>query len=59
MLIALQKLSNEQSYKFSCILTITEVICIKILGMRLITFIMNFYWSHTIALQTFSNERSL
>ena len=34
--IALQKLSNERSYKFSSILTLTEVITIIILGMRLI-----------------------
>ena len=49
--IALQKLSNERSYKFSWTLTLTEVISIRILRMRLISAIMNFYWSHTIALQ--------
>ena len=27
--IALQKLSNERSYKFSWILTLTEVICVR------------------------------
>ena len=37
---------------------ITEVISIRILGMRLISANMNFYWSHTIALQKLSNERS-
>ena len=56
--IALQKLSNELSYKFSWILTVTEVISIRILRMRLIYAIMNFYWSHAIALQKLSNERS-
>ena len=56
--IALQKLPNERSYKFSCILTLTEVISIKILRMRLVSAIMNFYWFHTIALQKLSNERS-
>ena len=33
--IVLQKLSNERSYKFSCILTLTEVINIRILSVRL------------------------
>ena len=56
--IALQKLSNEHSYKFRRILTLTEVISIKILRMRIISAIMNFYWSHPIALQKLSNERS-
>ena len=51
-------MSNERSYKFSWILTLTEVISIRILRMRLISAIMNFYWSHTIALQKLSNERS-
>ena len=41
--IALQKLSNERSYKFSWILTLTEVISIRILRMRLISAIVNFY----------------
>ena len=58
MFIALQKLSNECSYKFSWILTLTEVISIRILHMRLISAIMNFYWSHAIALQKLSNKRS-
>ena len=57
--IALQKLSNERSYKSSWILTLTEVISIRILRMRLISAIMNFYWSHAIAFQKLSNERSL
>ena len=46
--IALQKLSNEHSYKFSWILTLTEVIRIRILRMRIISAIMNFYLSHAI-----------
>ena len=41
--IALQKLSNGRSYKFSWILTLTEVISIRILGMRIISAIMNYY----------------
>ena len=36
----------------------SEVISIRILRMRLISAIMNFYWSHTIPLQKLSNERS-
>ena len=56
--IALQKLSNERSYKFSWILTLTEVISIRILRMRIFSTIKNFYWSHAIALQKLSNERS-
>ena len=56
--IPLQKLSNEPSYKFSWILTLTKVISIRILRMRLISNIINFYWSHTIALQKLSSERS-
>ena len=40
--IALQKLSKERSYKFSWILTLTEVISIRILHMRIITAILNF-----------------
>ena len=43
--IALEKLSNERSYKFSWILTLTEAISIVILHMRIIYTIMNFYWS--------------
>ena len=56
--IALQKLSHERSYKFSWILTLTEVISIRILRMRLFSAIINFYWSHAIALQKLSIERS-
>ena len=56
--IALQKLSNERSYKFSWILTLTELISIRILRMRIISTIMNLYCSHAIALQKLSNERS-
>ena len=39
-------------------LTLTEVISIRILRMRIISAIMNFYWSHAIALQKLSSERS-
>ena len=56
--IPLQTLSNERSYKFSRISTLTEVISIRILRMRIISDIMNFYWSHAIPLQKLSNERS-
>ena len=56
--IALQKLSNERSYKFSWILTLTEVISIRTLRMHWISAVMNFYESHAIALQKLSNERS-
>ena len=41
--IALRKLSNERSYKFSWIVTLTEVISIRILRMHTIPAIMNFY----------------
>ena len=54
----LQKLSDERSYKFSWILTLTEVISIRILRMRFISTIVNLYWSHAILLQKLSNERS-
>ena len=56
--IPLQKLSNERSYKFSWILTLTEEIYIRILRMRLISATMNLCWSHAISLQKLSNERS-
>ena len=46
------------SYKFSRILNLTESISIRILRMRIIYAIMNFYWSHAISLQKLSNERS-
>ena len=45
-------------YKVGWILTLTEVIRIIILRMRIISAIMNFYWSHATALQKLSNERS-
>ena len=48
----------RSSYKFSWILTLTEVRTIRILRMRLISAIVNFYGSHVIALQKPSNERS-
>ena len=57
--IAILKQSNERSYKFSWILTLTEVISIRILRMRITSAIMNFCWSHAIALQELSNERFL
>ena len=56
--IPLQKRSNKRCYKFSWILTLTEVISIRIYRMRIISPIMKFYWSHAIALQKLSNERS-
>ena len=40
--IALQKLSNERSYKFSRILTLTEVMSIRIMRMRIIFAIIFF-----------------
>ena len=56
--IVLQKLSNERSYKFSGILTLTVVISIRNLRMRIISAIINFYWSHAIPLQKLPNECS-
>ena len=53
-----EELSNERSYKFSWIWTLTEVISIRIFRMRIISAIMNFYWPHTIPLEKLSNERS-
>ena len=53
-----KKPKNERYYKFSWILTLTEVISVRILRMRIISPIMNFYLSHAIALQKQSNERS-
>ena len=43
LFLVLQKLSNERSYKFGWILTLTEVISILILRMRIISAILNFY----------------
>ena len=40
---ALPKLFNERSYEFSRILTLTEVTSIRIVLMRIISAIMNFY----------------
>ena len=51
-------MSNERSYKFSRILTLTEVISIRILRMRIISAIVNLYWSHAILLKKLANERS-
>ena len=56
--IALKKLSNERFHKFSWILTLTEVISIRILRMRLISAFMNFYGSHAITLQKLTKELS-
>ena len=56
--IALQKLSNERFHKFSWILTLTEVISIRILRMRLMSAFMNFYGSHAISLQKLTKELS-
>ena len=39
-------------------LTLTEVISIRILRMRIIPAVMSFYWSHAMPLQKLSNERS-
>ena len=50
--------SCPMSSYVSWILTLTEAISIRILRMRIIYTIMNFYRSHAIALQKLSNERS-
>ena len=39
-------------------LTLTEVISIRILRMRIFSRIMNFYWYHATLLWKLSNERS-
>ena len=48
----------RSSCKFSWILTLTEVISIWILRMRIISAVRNFYGSHAISLQKLSHERS-
>ena len=58
MLLPFKICPSNVPYKVSLILTLREVISIRILGMCLISVIMNFYWSHHIALQKLSDERS-
>ena len=55
-IITLYLLRNAN--KYLKLKTLTEVISIIILRMRLVSAIMNFYWSHAIALQKLSNKRS-
>ena len=54
MLLPFENCPIKVPYKVNWILTLTEVISIRILRMRIIFAIMNFYWSHAIL----SNERS-
>ena len=49
---------TDRSYKFSWILTLSELISIRILRMPIISAIMNFYWSLAISLQKLSNALS-
>ena len=58
MLLPFKNSPMNVPYKVSWILTLREVIIIRILRMRLISAIMNHYWSHTIAFKKLSNERS-
>ena len=58
MLLPFKNCPMNVPYKVSWILTLTELIRITILGVRIISAIMNFYWSHAIPLQKLSNERS-
>ena len=57
MLLPFKSCPTNIPYKVSCVLSLTEVISIRILRMRIISAIMN-YWPHTIALQKLSSERS-
>ena len=50
--------SKTVQWTFRWILTLTAVIRIRILLIRIISTILNFYWSHAIPLQKLSNERS-
>ena len=51
ILLPFKKLSsNGRSYKFSWIVTLTEVISIYKLRMRVISAILNFLWCYLIAL---------
>ena len=50
ILLPFKKLSNGRSYKFSLIVTLTEVISIYKLRMRVISAILNFLWCDLIAL---------
>ena len=56
MFVPFKNCPTNIPYKVSLILT--ELISIRILRMRLISTITNLYWSHPIALQKLSNERS-
>ena len=58
MLLTFKNCPTNIPYKVSCVLSLTEVISIRILRMRLISNILNFYLSHIIALQKLSSERS-
>ena len=58
MLLPFKNCPMNVPYKVSWILTLAEIISIRILRMRLISVIVNFYWSHVTALQKLSNERS-
>ena len=58
MLLPFKNCPMNVLYKVSWILTLREVISIRILSVRIISAIMNLYWSHAIALQKQSNERS-
>ena len=58
MLLPFKNCPTNVPYKIGWILTLTEVITVRILRMRLISAITNFYWPHAIALQKLPNERS-
>ena len=58
MLLPFKNGPMERSYKFRRILTLTDVMSFRILRMRIIFANMNFNWSHAIALQKLSNDRS-
>ena len=57
MLLYFKNCPMNVPYKISWILTLTEVISIIILRIRIISTIMNFYWSHATSLQKVSKER--
>ena len=58
ILLPLKNCPMNVPYKVSWILTLREVISIRMLPMRIISAIMKFYWSHAIGLQKLSNEHS-
>ena len=58
MLLPFKNCPMNVPYKVSWILFLTEVLSISTLRIRIISEIMNIYWSHAIALQKLSNERS-